>query len=115
MKYSASADKNSGLLREISVPLSARSAKNDPSCDTPIDCNTEANKTIVDRIEFRNIDGICNNLNNYTWGMTYVQHRRLLPDTYHNGIIIIMPELSLQYLIIFIFYIFFCTFSMYYI
>lgn len=71
-------------LENEQVALFAR-ADEDPICSMTINCSDTTNRNIVDNLEFRSVDGICNNMNNFEWGMAGVQHLREVSDAYRNG------------------------------
>ncbi|XP_053407483.1 peroxidasin homolog pxn-2-like [Mercenaria mercenaria] len=73
------------FLRELrELDIFAR-ADEDPVCSMSIDCSESDNRNIYDGTEYRTYTGMCNNLENFSWGMAGIQHLRLLDNAYDNG------------------------------
>ncbi|KAL4232190.1 hypothetical protein ACF0H5_009765 [Mactra antiquata] len=71
-----------GELRELDL---VKKSVTDPFCDMTIDCSDDSNLNIVDGEEYRTIDGQCNNKAEFSWGMTNVQHLRIVDQAYQNS------------------------------
>lgn len=84
-KYLSVAGGDEGLLHALrDLDLFTR-ASEDPFCSLSVDCSDDSNRNYLDGVEYRTTDGMCNNVDNFSWGMAGIQHLRLLDDAYDNG------------------------------